>query len=194
MGPPEALPFSSIIRYLTASTPSAYLVAIPKKAASHIQKSAPGPPAFTAVATPTILPVPTVAARAVHKAWKLLMSPLPVFLAAKMSFSAMGSLNTCNKFKRMVRRIPVPIKRIIKGGPHTKPFTVVKNSNITTPHIIFRKQNMFSILTDNRIAYNIKFNCIHVYLISQTVSIKNKAYFQEMNKTKGLPITRKSVL
>ena len=46
---------------------------------------------------------------------------------------------------------------------------------------------MFSILTDNRIAYNIKFNCIHVYLMTQKVSIKNKAYFQEKNKTKRTP-------
>ena len=34
---------------------------------------------------------------------------------------------------------------------------------------------------------NIKFNCIHVYLMTQKVSIKNKAYFQEKNKTKRTP-------
>ena len=34
----------------------------------HIQKSAPGPPAAMAVATPAMLPVPTVAAKAVMSA------------------------------------------------------------------------------------------------------------------------------
>ncbi len=52
---------------------------MPNSAASHIQKSAPGPPATTAVATPTMLPVPMVAERAVHKAPKLDTSPLPPF-------------------------------------------------------------------------------------------------------------------
>jgi hypothetical protein len=44
----------------------AYPVIIPKSAEIHIQKTAPGPPAFKAVATPTIFPVPMVAASAVH--------------------------------------------------------------------------------------------------------------------------------
>ena len=42
---------------------------MPKKAMSHIQNTAPGPPTIMAPATPTILPVPTVAARAVHRDW-----------------------------------------------------------------------------------------------------------------------------
>ena len=50
-------------------------VAIPKNAARIIQNKAPGPPAQTAVATPTILPVPIVALSAVHKAAKLEISP-----------------------------------------------------------------------------------------------------------------------
>ena len=41
----------------------------------HIQKSAPGPPAASAVATPAIFPVPTVAARAVHTDWSWLTAP-----------------------------------------------------------------------------------------------------------------------
>ena len=43
------------------STASAYLVAMPTSAVHHIQKSAPGPPRKIAVATPAMLPVPTVA-------------------------------------------------------------------------------------------------------------------------------------
>ena len=54
-----------------ASRPSEYLVAMPKKAATSIQNRAPGPPAAMAEATPTMLPVPMVAERAVHRALKL---------------------------------------------------------------------------------------------------------------------------
>lgn len=56
---------------MIAKRPSEYLVAIPKKAVTIIQNKAPGPPAQTAVATPTILPVPIVALNAVHNAAKL---------------------------------------------------------------------------------------------------------------------------
>ena len=58
-----------------ANKHSEYLVAIPKKAATNIQNKAPGPPMCTAVATPTILPVPMVLAKAVHKAAKPVISP-----------------------------------------------------------------------------------------------------------------------
>ena len=51
-----------------AKTPSAYFVAIPKKADTHIQNNAPGPPAAIAVATPTIFPVPIVEDSAVQRA------------------------------------------------------------------------------------------------------------------------------
>ena len=44
-------------------------MAIPKRAITHIQKIEPGPPKWIAVATPAILPVPTVADIAVIKAW-----------------------------------------------------------------------------------------------------------------------------
>ena len=75
MGPPATAPWASLERYLIANKPSAYLVAIPKNAASHIQNKAPGPPTFMAVATPIIFPVPTVAANAVQRAAKLDTSP-----------------------------------------------------------------------------------------------------------------------
>ena len=53
---------------MMASSPSAYLVAMPTSAVIHIQNTAPGPPSTTAVATPAILPVPMVAANAVISA------------------------------------------------------------------------------------------------------------------------------
>ena len=53
---------------LQASTASAKMVAMPKKAATQSQKSEPGPPATRAVAVPATLPVPTWAATAVASA------------------------------------------------------------------------------------------------------------------------------
>ena len=57
----------SFTRYFTAAKVSAYLVAMPNTPVSHIQSTAPGPPAKMAVPTPTMLPVPMVAESAVHK-------------------------------------------------------------------------------------------------------------------------------
>ena len=58
MGPPILLPFSSVVWYTILSTTSAYFVIMPKKALTHIQNSAPGPPAASAVPTPAMLPTP----------------------------------------------------------------------------------------------------------------------------------------
>ena len=73
-----------MVRYLTASRPSAYLVAMPRNAATSIQNNAPGPPVPIAVATPTMLPVPIVAASAVQSAPKLETSPSPPFSLCNM--------------------------------------------------------------------------------------------------------------
>ena len=70
MGPPLWTPFSSLVRNFTARAISEYLVHMPKKADTHIQNTAPGPPMKMAPVTPAILPVPTVPARAVVTAWK----------------------------------------------------------------------------------------------------------------------------
>ena len=53
---------------------SAVLSIIPKNAVTHIQKIAPAPPTDSAVATPAMLPIPTVPASDVAAAWKGLMS------------------------------------------------------------------------------------------------------------------------
>ena len=85
IGPPLCSPRASVVRKRTERSASEYFVAIPTRPVIHIQKSAPGPPAAIAVATPTMLPVPTVAASAVMSAWKWVMSP-----------SASGSRRTTN--------------------------------------------------------------------------------------------------
>ena len=77
MGPPFISPLAFTSRYLKPSIHSENLVDSPKQADSHIHTKAPGPPANMAVATPTILPVPMVAARAVMRAEKGDTSPLP---------------------------------------------------------------------------------------------------------------------
>ena len=75
IGPPAISPTLFVSRYLTASTDSPYFVESPKRALTHIQTRAPGPPSTIAVATPTILPVPTVAESAVISDWNGEMSP-----------------------------------------------------------------------------------------------------------------------
>ena len=101
---------------------------MPKKAATHIQNRAPGPPALTAVATPTMLPVPIVAARAVHSARKDDVSPAPLLLALKIRPSARGRFRSCSTPRRRVSQMPVPTSRISRGGPQTKLSTLFNNS------------------------------------------------------------------
>ena len=90
IGPPAIMPLGCLTRYFTLSTASAYLVAMPKTPVSHIHNTAPGPPAATAVATPTMLPVPMVAASAVVSAPNWLTSPSPSFSRENDSLIACG--------------------------------------------------------------------------------------------------------
>jgi len=81
MGPPETVPsqacpwVSSTTRYFCANVTSVNLVAMPSAAVTHIQNNAPGPPQWMAIATPAMFPIPTVADRAVVRAWKWETSP-----------------------------------------------------------------------------------------------------------------------
>ena len=59
-----------------ANSPSAYFVEMPNTPVSQHHNTAPGPPKATAVATPMILPVPMVAARAVANDLNCDTSPL----------------------------------------------------------------------------------------------------------------------
>ena len=77
MAPPTRSPRALRSRYLTASRTSAYLVAIPRKAATHIQNITPGPPSAMARVTPAMLPVPTVPPSAVASAWNGDIPPPP---------------------------------------------------------------------------------------------------------------------
>ena len=92
------------------------MVDMPKKADTHIQKMAPGPPAASAVAQPVMLPVPTWAAMAVVRAWKELMpswlafSPLRL-MEPNSRLRPVPNRRICTKRVRMVNRMPVSTSR-----------------------------------------------------------------------------------
>ena len=120
MAPPSMLPLWSFTRYFTAAKVSEYLVAIPKTPVIHIQNTAPGPPAMMAVPTPTMLPVPMVADRAVHKAPNWLMSPGASGSLVTDSLMAVGSFRWMNPVRK-VKKMWLPSSSTSIGGPHTKP-------------------------------------------------------------------------
>ena len=140
IGPPYVWPSSDFTRYFTASKPSAYFVAIPKIPVNQHHSTAPGPPKATAVATPTMFPVPMVAAKAVAKAPNWLTSP-----------SAPGSFFTdrrmpVNNFlwgmrRRNVRNTCVPNNSTIMGQPHRKSPASKKKSLIVSISVQFACKN-----------------------------------------------------
>ncbi len=132
IGPPDISPFSLTSLYLIASIHSLNLEVSPKQALIHIQTSAPGPPDTIAVATPTILPVPIVAASAVVNAENGEISPFPlVFCLAsllRVLLIAYPRFRQVRNPVRIVRNTPVPTNRISITGPHTKSSTVTSTS------------------------------------------------------------------
>ena len=122
IGPPDISPFSFTSRYLIASIHSLNFDVIPNAAESHIHTKAPGPPDTMAVATPTIFPVPIVAAKAVVKAEKGETSPSPFFSLASLLntlLMAYGRLRQQSAFVLIVRKIPVPTNKSSITGPQT---------------------------------------------------------------------------
>ena len=95
MGPPCISPALSRPLYIIDNVPSKNLVAMPTRALTHIQKTVPGPPIDKAMATPAMLPMPTVAAMALSNAWTELIWPdcLPLSLAcfSRKALNAHGS-------------------------------------------------------------------------------------------------------
>ena len=87
----------------------------------HIQTMAPGPPYPMAVATPTMLPVPTRPESAMANAWN---DEIPVFcfLSVENSSRAISpNLRTCTKRVRSEKYSPAPRQRHTNGGLHTHP-------------------------------------------------------------------------
>ena len=122
-------PSLPLTRYFTANNPSAYFVDMPKMPVSQHHSTAPGPPKATAVATPTMLPVPMVAASAVANAPNWLTSPAPLwsfFTDRRMPSSSFR----CGTRRRTVRNRCVPNSRIIMGQPHSTELNHEKKSLI----------------------------------------------------------------
>lgn len=82
------LPSLFSTRYLMASRPSEYRVAMPSTPVSQHQKMAPGPPAAIATPTPMMFPAPMLAARATIRELNGEMSPLSVWSFTKYSLRA----------------------------------------------------------------------------------------------------------
>ena len=133
MAPPSMVPAWSRTRYFTDANTSTYLVAMPNTPVIHIQNTAPGPPARMAVATPTMEPVPMVAASAVASAPKFDMSPSPWGSFLKDMRMAAGSLRWMKPVLN-VRNTCVPKRSPIMAGPHTNASMPSRISIITVRH------------------------------------------------------------
>ena len=124
IGPPLISPLAFTSRYLIASIHSLNFEVSPNAAEIHIHTSAPGPPDTIAVATPTMFPVPIVAANAVVRAEKGETSPSPRLLVRASLLSVLLSAYPrffhVKNLVRTVRNTPVPTRRINITGPHTK--------------------------------------------------------------------------
>ena len=127
IGPPDISPRSLTSLYLIANIHSENLEDNPKQAEIHIQTNAPAPPETIAVATPTIFPVPIVAASAVVNAENGDTSPSPLLFVLDSLLNvfliAQGRFLQVKKLQRIVKRIPVPTRRTSITGPHTKAST-----------------------------------------------------------------------
>ena len=103
---------------------------MPTVAVTHIQATAPGPPISIAVATPPMLPLPTVEASAVESAWNGVMVPSPCSVRlpnapAMTKRTASGNRRTCTSPVASVTRPPTRTSTSgIANGCQTKPSTV----------------------------------------------------------------------
>ena len=78
---------------------------------SHIQKTAPGPPTATAVATPAKLPVPTRLANDTAKAWKeeICFSPPAAFCVESPKRRTISPIiRNCTNLPRKVNQMAHP--------------------------------------------------------------------------------------
>ncbi len=103
---------------------------MPSSAVTHIQKRAPGPPQWIAMATPAMFPMPTVADSAVVSAWKCETSPGSSGSSYLPEVTAKPWPRCRNWMKpsRMVRNIPVPMSAMTTRGTLSSP-TGMPNSH-----------------------------------------------------------------
>ena len=89
---------------------------MPKMPVIQHQNSAPGPPTATAVETPMIFPVPSVAARVVASAAKP-EGPEPSSLSGVTDSRMAFSVSFCGNRSRMVKYRWEPARRKRRGSP-----------------------------------------------------------------------------
>ncbi len=77
-------------------------VAAPRRAITHIQKTAPGPPKLIAVATPPMLPMPTRLASDIISDWKEEV-PFSDFSPSRMFRTMSGRPVICRAWVRIVK-------------------------------------------------------------------------------------------
>ena len=141
IGPPSISPLLVLTLNFTASSPSLYLVAMPNTPVIQHQNTAPGPPNAMAVPTPTKLPVPMVAARAVASALNALTSPLVPLSLENVSLIALN-MYRCGNCSRIVRNMCVPTNRRMSGHPHSDALTfeiidsIVSNEGVVNRYYI----------------------------------------------------------
>ena len=115
------------------------------KAITHIQNTAPGPPVTMAIATPAMLPTPTLEAVLTQKAWKEVMAwslpLLPIPSVRRCSIS--GSILTCTKRVERVKYRPQPTSTTISTYDHSTSLTaltIVLSKSIQEPPVISIKK------------------------------------------------------
>ena len=94
----------------------------PKRAVTHIQNTAPAPPAEMAATTPTRFPMPTRVAVAMIRVWK----PEMEFFWEEVRFSTAvfsisGKRRTGRKRVRAVKKIPAGISRSTRSDRPREP-------------------------------------------------------------------------
>ncbi len=136
IAPPCIRPSLVLTLYFTAIKASAYFVAIPNTPVSQHHRTAPGPPIAIAVPTPTILPVPIVAARAVVNAPNCDTSPSASGSFATDSLIPFKIVNLWMNPVRKVKNTCVPNSRYIIGHPHTTSFTAC-TAELIKSYILF---------------------------------------------------------
>ena len=119
-GPPVIVPSALTLRYLCPRKTSAHLSAMPKNPKTIIQKTAPGPPFETATATPTMEPVPIVAAIEDISALNGVISSLdcfPLNFPRRISNACFTPKMFMNLRRIVKKTLTAPSHKITNGTP-----------------------------------------------------------------------------
>src|SRR5690606_34540345 len=111
-----------------ASVDSTNEVDAPRKAITHIQNTAPGPPKAIAVATPAMLPMPTRPDSDIASAWNE-DTPASDDLPDSSRRTISGTLRNCMNRVRIEKYRPAPRQSAISALLQIRPLRVARNSS-----------------------------------------------------------------